>query len=251
MKNTPTSKHLLTALAALTLATVTANAETLDLNPLVDTYIRGSQPTNNFSGASEYLLGFTASAEELKALFKFDLNQPELIGSTINSVSLTLYKDRTDSTSSTSSTIQIFQTLENWDSTDVTWNEYSNGNTWNTAGAEGAGSDFDNTLLASFTATPNDDTAVPVGSAMAFISTSDFTDLISNNIGSAIGLVAAMEDTANRAIWDIASNEVANGNIQRIPTLTIDYTPVPEPSSYALLAGALTLGCVLSRRKRS
>lgn len=226
-------------------AATSLSAATLVINPVVDTFIRESVPNDNFSGEQSILVGHTASsADEFNGLLKFSFTDASLVGATINSVTLTMYKRANGSSVSADTTIQIFETIPNWDSTQTTWNISSTGNNWNTPGAEGAGFDYVDTQLASFT---GNESVTPVNSALTFTSDVAFTTLVQNNIGNTLGFLAIVPDSLDRTVWNLGSVDNANPGIR--PILTIDFTPIPEPSSVMLGLGALVGLGMLRKRK--
>lgn len=237
------------SIVGLTLtATTTTSAAVVNIDALADTYIRESEPTTNRSTQVRLLVGHTASsADEFNGLLKFDLSDPQLVGATINAVTLTVTTDNDDSGSSTASTLQVYESLTNWDSTQTTWNNATNLTTWDTAGSEGAGNDYVNTLLASLTATPSQ-FGSNGGDSLALNSEAAFATAVADNIGGVLSLLLIVPDSQNRSVWFLESIESGNA-----PRLSIDFTPasnpIPEPGSL-VLAG---LGSVLliARRRRS
>jgi len=98
-------------------------------------------------------------------------------------------------------------------------------------------------LLASFTA--NESTTAK-GAALGFTSTGDFATSVAASVGGDYGLlIYGTQDPNNRFLWQVSSR---TGDYAG-PTLSIDYTPVPEPGTYALSAGLGALALMLGRRK--
>jgi hypothetical protein len=55
---------------------------------------------------------------------------------------------------------------------------------------------------------------------------------------------------ADLGAWDMILENTGNNQINGIHSLTLDYTVVPEPGTYALLAGCAALGFVMLRRRK-
>lgn len=247
----------LTPLVLFAMAAHTAFAATLTLNPTADNHIRngnsGPSLTQNYGGNIEMLAGTVGASDFARTLLAFDLSSPLLTGATINSVSLTFTTTTTD-TGSTSATVgyslyQLTQTFTEGSGTvaspstdDSTWANRTTGTAWTTAGGT-----FNSTVLSSYSTNPN---TLAAGSTVTFGSTSNFTSVVSSSIGASyFGLLLKQTTEGSvRELLRLASGE--NATSSNWPVLTIDYTAVPEPSTYAVLAGLGALGWAAARRRR-
>lgn len=133
---------LLPGLALAATQTITENP-TGDFTGVEDTRLAESAPTTP-QGASTTLAtsSFSVPDDLAYTLIKFDLsNLPASI--TITDAQLRLYKKGGD-TDGESDDISAYRSKRTAVYTQATWNEYSSGNSWQTAGAEGA-NDVDTT----------------------------------------------------------------------------------------------------------
>lgn len=245
MKTPAKSLALLAAVSAL--GALPASAAILALNPVADGYIRASQnagQTNNLTNHI-FLVGHTsATDDELRGVLSFDLNDPALAGATINSVTLTLYVQSTDDGSEAGlDTLNLAQLTESFVEGSVTWTSRDGTNNWTTAGGTSG------SVLA--TATADSNTVVP-GTPLIFSSIAGNALALS---GGVLNLVVSVANPdSSRDIFRIASRTPLNTNnnpaADWVPVLTIDYTPaaIPEPSSFAALAGLGMLGFAAARR---
>lgn len=248
---TPSRATLLAT--ALILGAASAPAASLTVNVAGDANIRASG-----SGYSQIaLVGDTTTANDyLRGVFSFNLNDPLLVGATINSVTLKLYINGDDTASLSSvETLQVFQLAQAFNETQVTWTQAQSGTPWSTPGG-----DFSSTLLSSVTANPHQDSTAP-NQELLFASSADFVASVASTLlqsDKTIGLLVklAVEDN-NRSIFRISTgtttgNQSVLAEAQYRPQLVIDYTPssIPEPSAFSALAGIGALGFVASRRRR-
>ena len=95
-----------------------------------DTYLFEASPTLNF--------GTNGSLESGPTLIRFDLSS--LVGATITDAYLSM---QVSSGSAASDTLTVRRCLRAWVESEATWNEFSSGNGWGTAGAQGDGTDRD------------------------------------------------------------------------------------------------------------
>ena len=243
-------KHNTLALAALsTLALAamagTAQAATITIgsngvagntNPdvPVHAWIRSDSGGNNPNDDFMFVGALNAGGNELRGLFAFDLSSPLLDGATINSVTVTVYQSGT-ATGSTG-------TSDNYD-LDLTalTGAVTNGATWNsTVGF------YDSTLV-SITGDP---TTVVENTPFTFNSNTDLVNYVQAALSSdtvQFGLKSDdLEALTERNFFAFGNNEL-QGTVA-VPSITIDYTPVPEPGSLALLAlGGISM---LQRRRK-
>lgn len=246
-----TSKlHALTAtvMAIGSFAGEVTAAMIANISPVEDNTIY--QPDNLSNGAGDWLFaGNNGSSASRRALLRFDLVGSGITtGAIINSVTLTLTMDRT---LSGDQIMNLHRLTSNWGegSDDAAgqegggafatagasdWQEnFVGSSTWNTAGG-----DFDVSASASQT----------VGGNGSY-----------NWTGNALvsDVQGWLATPASNFGWILIGNESSGYTSKRFlsrenaglsPQLTIDYTPVPEPSSTALL-GLGGLALMLRRRR--
>jgi len=237
---TPTLRTLgLSALVAFSAASLPA--ATLVLNPTADGYIRASQSpsaTNN-TGNIIFLVGDTTTDNDfLRGVLAFDLSDPTLTGATINSATLTLVVQSSDTGDSenASVTLDLHELATSFDEASVSWTT-----PWTADGGD-FGSVLASTSANASTVQPEDSLDF-AGSAL--------TDSVSGSVGGSFYLLAKLaSEDAVRNIFRFGS---IDGNSAYRPTLTIDYTAavIPEPSAFALLGGLAALGFVTGRRRRA
>lgn len=243
---------------ALACFAASANAAVLTLNPTADTYLRNSGATaenQSYGGASQLLAGQHATLNGLTALFRFDLSALSA-SDTINSVTLTLTSNA--SGSGTAVTLTVFDLA----AANAGWVEGNQNGTVGTGeasakfrvnqttnwagstGARTAGTDYVNTSLASFTGN-----ASTIGTGtLAFTSTGAFLTTVDAAAGGILNLwIGTPTLTATSDFFRISSKEAS----ATATSLVIDYSPIPEPSTWALLAFGLTSAMVLRRRRQS
>jgi len=209
------------ALAAALVPAVT-RADTLVVEAREDTFIRDDNPMNNYSVDWALLVGNTASsAAELNVLIRFPLTNDVLSRATIDGVTLRMVKRVSGNSVAGDSTIRVFQTLRPWNVTHATWVNYATGSPWSVGGAEGAGTDHDPTLLASFT---GNELALPVGTNLTFTSEAALTTAVRDSLAGTLDVLLMVPDEPNRRIWNLASVEDPT---YAAPRLTIQYTPPP------------------------
>lgn len=256
----PTQKLPLLAAVSL-LGAVSASAATITISVSGDSYIRSGTTLQNTNNNNSQLLlvgDTTTSGDVMRGVLSFNLGAPELVGATINSVTLKLFADSaggkdSSSTVSSTETIQLFQLSRSFNDTQVTWNQAATNTPWTTPG----GDYFSSTLLASVNA---DATTVTANQLFSF------TGLDGNFLNSIVGTLAQADKTlglylklatenTTRSLFRLNAGTTTNVNIaaaQYRPQLVIDYTaasPIPEPASFAALAGVGMLGVAALRRR--
>lgn len=202
-----------------------------------DTGIRSDQATGTPTGATTPV-GYTAGAVKLSDLFSFNLSTLPT-GATINSISLTLTTASADASTDNNVTLGLYATTKTFVISQATWNLASTGNSWTTPGGDYSSS----TLLSSLTTDP---TTALAGTALSFSSSSAFVSTAQAALdgGTALQFLLTVDPSTltpgARAIFQLATDNYT-GTATYLPTLTIDYTAVPEPTSLTL-AGFLFLG---------
>jgi len=149
-------------------------------------------------------------------------------GSIINSATLTL-SQTTGGFAGSNDTLSAFQVISGWDEGTVTWDSFNSGGV--------AGTDYITTALDSFVATPDNgaashaiDILLAVQNWSANTSTNQGILIINPGIDGSI----------------LQSDEGVTPGIR--PLLTVDYTAIPEPASWMLVASAL--GMMTFKRRR-
>lgn len=213
------------------------NAAILTFSPTDNSTIRFGQGNQ---GTSQLLFAGDTSnpGDFLRSTLAFDLNNPLLTGATINSVTLTLTVREADTGSEdTSLTIALHELTNSFTNDDVTWTSRNGTDDWTTPGG-----DFGSSLA---TVSGNPFTAV-TGDTLDFSSVA-LASAAESAIGGSFYLLAksTTEENTNRNLFRFASTR--NLSSAEGPVLTIDYTPIPEPSSVLL---ACLGGVALLRRRR-
>lgn len=224
--------------AGIIMAGSTAQAAVLVVGVGANSTIRASA-TNQ--GISQLLFaGDTTNADDfLRSAVAFDLSNPLLTGATINSATVTFFSRESDGTSqSTTITLNLHQLTSSFTNGGVTWTSRNGTDNWTNAGGDFGG------VLASASGNPR---TIGVNTSMAFSSASLAT-AVDGAVGGTLNLLlkSNTEDTTTRNIFQFASTRNVL-NAATGPTLTIDYTPIPEPS--AALLGSLGLLALLRRRR--
>lgn len=208
--------------------------------------IRSDQPTTNQQvGAGNIVLGNITTGADLRAVFSFDLSAIGAIGSaTINSVTFS-WTGAADSSASSVLQIDLFRLTQSFTETGVTWNSRNGTNLWTTPGG-----DFSGTLLSSQSGNPN--TGTSSGNPLwTFASSANFISAAQSAFdsgGQTLYFIAKLNDETGltRRIFQILGDE--NATTGSRPSLTVNYTAVPEPGIVALFA--IAAGTVLFRRRR-
>ncbi len=233
---------LLTSLVAVLASMQVASAASLVVGVSDNTTIR-LDTTNQ--GSSELLFaGDTTSTTNglMRSVLAFDLSNPVLTGATINSATLTFTVRNTDNGENATMTLNLHELTSSFTNGGATWTSRDGTNDWTTPGG-----DFNASVLASFTGNP---TTVSPGDEVDF-SGSGLTTAVEDSIGGTLNLLmkSATENHTTQNLFRFASTRNTLGNPDYPgPVLTIDYTPIPEPS--AALLGGLGLLALLHRRRK-
>ncbi len=201
-------------------------------------------PGVNYGDATEGLVGTLGTADTLfHTVLSFDLSAIPS-GATINSASLSLYE--TTDAGSVSSAVQfdLHELTQSFVESQVTWDDYSTGNPWATAGG-----DYSATVLSSITVNPNTSSGV-----QTFATSGDFTTVVQSALdgSESLELLLKLNDTdeagSSRYLFRFRTEDY--GTVADRPLLTVDYTPVPEPASSALIVVGGIVGLVVWRRRK-
>jgi hypothetical protein len=218
-------------------------ADSLMLIPVADTTLQEAFPNNNFGDGTTCTAGTRRRGGRTRMLLRFDIADSIPAGSTIDSVTLTLRVTSTPS-GGANSMFDINRVLVSWGegngsdhggtvggSGQATWNNRTGpGTAWTTAGG-----DFSPTASASrsiagngsylFGSTPN-----MINDAQAWL----------DNPAINFGWILR---TQSEGTFTTIRRFAARTDLANAPMLTIQFTPIPEPGSMALVGlGALILG---------
>ena len=232
----------------------TVRAATISLIPNKDNSIYGE--SNNSNALGDMWLGkaFKAPNDIRRALLSFDIAGNIPAGATINSVTLDITQNRPGNTSSTTQ-FNLHSLNADWGegsslsfqgigtsptSGDATWNHrLFSTNFWSSPGG-----DFANTISGFTTLGLGFDALYTFSSQAGMVSdVQQWLNAPSSNHG---WIIKANDENIN-SIREIYSRE-SSGNE---PLLTVDFTPLPEPSTLTLLGIGSVLLALLRRFKNS
>ncbi len=187
-----------------------------------DTRIIKHNPASNFSGDSSLYLEAVSTTNQVRILLKFlDLVPP---GGTVSVSSATLSLRSADAQASTRG-VEVRKFLQAWGYTTASWNNRDTGTPWSTAGALG-GAEVDATVLATGTAPTAVGNFTVTGAGLAA-----YCQAVMNG-GADHGLLINLLDDATS--WDGIVRRIvksSNGTASNRPTLTIEYTVGPPPTT--------------------
>jgi len=243
------------------LASPRVAGDTLTLQSVADTTLFSIGPDNNLGGAGFFNAGTAGNGYLNRALLRFDLTIIPS-GSQIIGVSLSMDVVREPASDRQNSLFSLRRVFVPWGEGiqvpaeptspglgslavlgEATWNHrFAGGAPWDMPGGR-AGTDF-STVLSSTAF------VYGIGDPVQFETTPELIADLQHwvdNPGANFGwLMMTESEDVRRTARSFASRESGFG-----PTLTVEFTPVPEPSSLALLGlSAGVMGWVLGRRPR-
>src|SRR5438105_1698760 len=112
-----------------------------------------SSADTNFDSTSTLDVGNFGAASLRRSVMAFDTSSIP-IGATITSATLQLTQTSQDIPAE-SQTVRLFKLLRAFVEAEATWNSYATGSAWSTAGAFGAGTDYDSSASATATTPAN------------------------------------------------------------------------------------------------
>jgi len=236
-----------------------SRAETVSLQPIADTTLFEVAPGNNLGGAFFLNAGTAGNGFRNRALLRFDVSGSIPAGSIITGATLTMDIVRQPTTGMEISLFDLRRIFQPWGegvqvpedinspglgapaaSDEATWNHrFAPGAAWSVpGGAEGV--DF-STIVSGVALVQS------IGEPVVFESTSELVadirawlDQPSQNFG---WMFITESEGVPKTARSFASRESGFG-----PTLTVDFTTVPEPSTMALVGISLLFLAVAFRR---
>lgn len=234
-------------------AAAPAHAAVITLGSIQDNTLYETGPGNLSNGAGEHLFaGLTATSLARRGLLQFDVAGAIPAGSTINSATLTLHMSKTISGIHN---VELHRTLASWGEAgsnapgeegggttaqtgDATWVHRS----FNTVNWTNLGGDF-------------------AATASASTSVNDIGFYSWTSAGVTGDVQFWLDNPGSNFGWILLGNESVSGSAKRFdtrenatasfrPELSIDYTPIPEPTSLALSALAFPLVWSYRRLRR-
>jgi hypothetical protein len=250
------------AAVALTLCGLThSRAETVSLQPIADTTLFQVAPGNNLGGASFLNAGTAGNGNRNRALLCFNLSGSIPAGSTVTSATLSMDVVRQPSAGLGISFFDLRRVFQPWGEGaqvpadpnspglgapaapgEATWNSrFAGGAPWSVPGGQ-AGVDFSTNTSATALVQGVGESVVFESTAQLAADIRAWLDQPAQNFGWM--LMTEAEDVQKTA-RGFASRESGFG-----PTLTVEFTSVPEPSTIALVGISLFFFAAFSRGSR-
>ncbi len=203
---------LLTSLLSIATIPIASAAETTIQPSSADSYMNEGAKDTNYGGETYIEVSSKPSAwGNARGILKFDLSSIPS-GSTITSVTLSLYLY---STRGTNRTYGVHKVTKNWTESGVTWNKYDGTNNWSTSGG-----DYAATASATVTAGAVYNTWVEWSDSALASDVSDFVNNSSTNFGWIIK--DQTEGSSNQDWVRFYSKEHTDSTLR--PKLTVTYT---------------------------
>jgi hypothetical protein len=232
-------------------------AEVVELSTVADTTLMEIAPDHNLGGATFFNAGTAGTGSRNRALLLFDLNGFIPSGSHITEVSLRLDVVQQPVSGANSSTFGLRRVLQSWGEGvqvpgespgrgapagpgEATWNHrFVSSQTWSLPGGQ-AGLDFASTASA---LAP----VVVVGDQMVFQSTpalvADVQAWVNQPAANCGWMLLTEAEALSKTARGFAAREGGFG-----PTLTVQFTPIPEPSVVTLAGLSLVLAAIIKKR---
>lgn len=239
-------------------------ADTISIQPVADTTLIEFAPDNNLGGGDFFNAGTAGNGFRNRALMLFDPTELIPAGAVITSAQLSLFVVRQPNTGLQNSTFSLRRVLQSWaegaqipgedgpgigvpaSSGEATWNNrFSGGTLWAQPGGQ-AGVDFSTTISSmAFVGSLGDEIIFASGPVLI----ADVQFWLDNPLSNFGWMLKTESEAVGKTARSFASRERGFG-----PTLTLSYTVVPEPGTFAL-AGLFLIcfGAMMRRRspKRS
>jgi hypothetical protein len=239
-------------LVLVTLATLAAlasltHAATVTIAPIKDNTIYSE--SNSSNGGGDLYVGRTKSGGVRRALVQFDILGNVPAGALIESISVSFVQ--TQINGGATGAFELHRLNQAWGegtaagagqgatagAGDATWSSAANGSTlWATAGGDFAATSGSTTFSSALTAYTFASSAGLVADVQNWLDTP----------ASNFGWLLRASDEASLTARELGSR----GSVSNTPSLVINFTPVPEPSTVSLFGAMLLLGCGSRRRKR-
>jgi len=215
-------------------------------------------PTSHGGTGSSNYIGHSASGGggAFRSLEAFDISAIPA-GSTINSVTLTLYP-RGSLSSATDATyeVELHQLIGSATESNASWdNRFEDDNASLDVPWSSPGGDYNSTVLSTFDANPHSLIASTFPSTSAFVAAAQSALDGSGTLymlvlsPDAEAVSSSTETRMNFGSDDYNAGTTESPDYSNRPLLTIDYTTIPEPSAFFLL-GMGIVGAVGCARRR-
>jgi hypothetical protein len=235
-------KSICLAGLSLTFASTAALADSISVSG--DTFIRSDQTTTISSSSAQLLVGSLETDANFRSILKFDLSA--YAGDTFENVSLDLFGAADDSGSADgSSTLSLYVLNVTPDTVNADWDGPTSVASWSNDAGGVLGTDFGPTLLSSTTA---DAGSFTLGTEITFGDSEAFESALNDAAGSTISFIITSSSesvSGERSLFRFASQD----NTTEAYRPSLNFSVIPEPSSYALGAGLLALGAIATRRR--